>query len=91
MLRRLLRLRPLVADDTISYASREKGGLMDRRRMGYLAVAIGAVLLVVSAAADPLGIGEGGGFGWKQVVGVIVGAAIAAAGGWLVYGRGRAG
>jgi hypothetical protein len=46
------------------------------------------VLVVVSAAADTLGIGEGGGFGWKQVVGVIVGAALVAGAGWFLYLRG---
>ncbi|HSI97057.1 MAG TPA: hypothetical protein VK926_01740 [Gaiellaceae bacterium] len=60
---------------------------MDRKRMGYVLAAIGALLVVVSAAADPLGIGEGGGFGWKQVVGVVVGAALVAVGAWLLYAR----
>ena len=37
---------------------------------------IGAVVLVVSALADPLGIGEGHVFGWLQILGVILGAVI---------------
>jgi hypothetical protein len=36
------------------------------------------VVLAASALADPLGIGEGSGVGWKQVVGVVVGALVAA-------------
>jgi len=63
---------------------------MDRKRMGYLLAGIGVALLVVSALADPIGIGEGGGFGWKQAVGVIVGAVLAAGGLWLLYVRGEA-
>jgi hypothetical protein len=42
----------------------------------------------VSALADPIGVGEGGGFGWKQAVGVVVGAVLVAVGGWLLYARG---
>jgi hypothetical protein len=41
----------------------------------------------VSALADQLGIGEGD-FGWKQIVGVIVGAVLVAAAGWLLYAQG---
>lgn len=37
---------------------------------------MGAVVLVVSALADPLGIGEGHVFGWLQILGVILGAVI---------------
>jgi hypothetical protein len=61
---------------------------MERRQIGYLVVAAGILLVVVSAFADPIGVGEGGGFGWKQGVGIVVGAVLAALGGWLLYGRG---
>jgi hypothetical protein len=48
---------------------------MDSRRQSALVVlVVGALLLLVSALAEPLGIGAGGGVGWKQVVGMIVGA-----------------
>jgi hypothetical protein len=60
---------------------------MDRRWKGYALAAVGALLVVVSALADPLGIGEGGGFGWKQTVGVVVGALLFVVGGWLAYSR----
>jgi hypothetical protein len=53
---------------------------MNNTRMGWLLVGIGVVVLAASALADPLGIGEGSGFGWKQVVGIIVGAVVAASG-----------
>jgi hypothetical protein len=61
---------------------------MERRQIGYLVAAVGALLVVVSALADPIGVGEGGGFGWKQAVGVVVGAVLVAVGGWLLYARG---
>lgn len=57
---------------------------MDRKRLGIAVTAIGLVLVVISALADPIGIGEGGGFGWKQVVGVIGGAVVVALGVWLL-------
>jgi hypothetical protein len=62
--------------------------MMDRRLLGWALVAVGAVLVLVSALADPLEIGaEGSDVGWKQIVGVIVGAAVAAVGLGLTYVR----
>ena len=61
---------------------------MDRRQVGYVLIGLGAALVVLSTLADPIGIGEGGGFGWKQTVGVVVGAVLAAGGAWLLYSRG---
>ena len=52
---------------------------MNSTRMGWLLVGVGVVVLALSALADPIGIGEGSGIGWKQVVGVVVGALVA---GW---------
>jgi hypothetical protein len=48
---------------------------VERYRFGAILLALGALLLVLSALADPIGIGEGGGIGWKQIVGMVVGAA----------------
>jgi hypothetical protein len=59
---------------------------MERRQMAYLVAAVGALLVVVSALADQLGIGEGD-FGWKQIVGVIIGAVLVAGAGWLLYAQ----
>ena len=51
------------------------------KKIGPIVIAIGVVIVLVSALADPIGIGsDGSGFGWKQVVGVIVGALVAIAG-----------
>ena len=60
---------------------------MDRKRVGGIVVAVGVVLLVISALAEPIGLGDGGGFGWKQVTGVIIGAAVAVFGLALMYLR----
>jgi hypothetical protein len=45
-------------------------------RVALAAGAIGIVLVLLSALADPLGIGGSDEFGWKQWVGVVVGAAL---------------
>ena len=49
---------------------------MDRARFGLGLIAVGAVLVFIAALADPLGIGGAHGWGWKQTVGVVVGAAL---------------
>ena len=58
---------------------------MSQRAWGALIAAAGVVLLVISAFADPLGIGGTDDFGWKQLVGVIVGAVALVGGIGLVY------
>ena len=57
---------------------------MTRRNIGIVLFVLGLVLLVLSLAADGLGIGSVPGIGWKQISGAIVGALGAAAGAWLV-------
>lgn len=56
---------------------------MSQKTLGYIAIVVGVVLLVVSVFADTLGIGSGGGFGWKQIAGTVAGIVIALVGGWL--------
>ena len=53
---------------------------MDRGRFAWVLVAVGGALVALSALADPLGIGEGGGIGYKQVTGMAVGGALVAVG-----------
>jgi hypothetical protein len=60
---------------------------MDRKRLGWVLVALGAVLACGSALADPLGLGEGGGVGWKQITGVVIGVVVALVGLALAYTR----
>ncbi len=51
------------------------------KKIGPIAIAIGVIIVLVAALAAPNGIGaEDSGFGWRQVVGVIVGALVAIAG-----------
>jgi len=65
---------------------------MDHKLVGGIVIACGAVILVLSALADPIGLGEGGGFGWQQTVGVLVGALGVVGGFVLMYlQRGEAG
>ncbi len=42
-------------------------------RLSWVALIVGVLVVVLSALADPLGLGRSPGFGWKQTVGVIVG------------------
>ena len=64
---------------------------MTRTFLGWLLTAIGALVIALSVFADPIGLGsEGTSFGWKQVVGVVAGALVLAAGAGLIV-RGRAG
>jgi hypothetical protein len=63
---------------------------MSRTNWGWALAAIGALLAAFSVLADPIGIGEGSGVGWKQVVGTIVGAVVLLAGLALVYAERRA-
>ena len=61
---------------------------MSRTRVGGLLVAVGTVVLVLSAVADWIGVGgDDNGFGWKQTAGVIVGALVIVAGALLVFRR----
>lgn len=50
--------------------------MMDPRPLGLVLVIAGALGAVVSALADPLGIGEGNVFGWLQITGVVIGAVV---------------
>lgn len=60
---------------------------MDRTRLGWVLAALGAALVVLSALADPIGLGDGDGIGYKQVAGMIVGGVAVAAGLALTYVR----
>ena len=52
--------------------------------IGRVAAALGAVLLLISLAANPLGIGSNPSeFGWIQMLGSFLGAVVLAAGMWL--------
>ena len=50
------------------------------KRVGYAAIAFGALAVLVALLADPLGIGGGEGFGWKQGLLLSVGVNVAVGG-----------
>ena len=56
---------------------------MSRRTIGYLAIVLGVLVLVISLAADALGIGGAPGIGWKQLTGAVVGLIVMICGAWL--------
>lgn len=53
---------------------------MDPRQRGTVMLVVGVLLVLLSAAADPLGLGGAPGFGWKQMMGVALGAVLAIVG-----------
>lgn len=54
---------------------------MSRRSLGFVVAAVGVIVVVVAAFADPIGVGGAEDtFGWKQIVGVVIGAVVAVGG-----------
>jgi len=58
---------------------------MNKKTMGIVLLAGGVILLIGSLAADAIGIGGAPGFGYKQIVGAVVGVIAAVVG--FVYSR----
>ena len=56
----------------------------NRKTIGIALIVIGVVALIVSLAADPIGLGGAPGFGYKQIVGTVVGVVVAAVGYYYV-------
>jgi hypothetical protein len=63
---------------------------VERKRYGVVLLALGAAVLVLSALAGPIGIGADDAIGWKQIVGMVVGAAAIVIGG-AIWMRARPG
>ena len=61
---------------------------MTRQAAGLVLVVLGIALALVSGLANTLDIGVGG-FGWKQIVGIVVGVALALMGAGLVLASTR--
>ena len=59
---------------------------MNKKTIGIALLAVGVVLLIGSLAADPIGIGGASGFGYKQIIGAVVGV-IAAVVGFVLYSK----
>ena len=53
---------------------------MSKKTVGVALLVVGVLLFLISAAADPLGIGGSPGIGMKQVAGIVVGVVLAAIG-----------
>jgi hypothetical protein len=64
----------------------QKEKIMSKRTIGIGLIVIGVIVLVVSLAADSLGIGGAPGIGFKQIAGAILGLIVAIVGGWLSMG-----
>jgi hypothetical protein len=56
------------------------------KRVGYAAIAFGALAVLVAVLADPLGIGGNEGFGWKQGALLAVGVLVALGGVGVMQG-----
>jgi membrane associated rhomboid family serine protease len=64
--------------------SREaKEATMSNPVFAWIVIGAGVFLVLISAFADPLGLGRSPGFGWRQTLGVIIGALVLAAGLYL--------
>ena len=57
---------------------------MSKRTMAMILIVLGGILLIVSLAADSLGIGGAPGIGWKQLSGAGLGVILAIVGIWLL-------
>lgn len=60
--------------------------MKNQKTIGIALLAGGAVLLIGSLAADAIGIGGVAGFGYKQIIGAVIGV-IAAVVGYVLYSR----
>ena len=53
---------------------------MTKKSVAVILLVVGVLLFLISAAADPLGIGGYPGLGFKQIAGIVVGVVLAAVG-----------
>ena len=60
---------------------------MDSPMLAWVGIVVGALIVLVSLFADPLGLGRHPGFGWMQGLGVIIGALVILAGAYLWWRR----
>src|SRR5262249_57151733 len=56
--------------------------------LAWILIVLGVVIAIVSALANPLGLGRYPGFGWKKTLGAVVGVLLAAAGVCFLFGLG---
>ena len=60
---------------------------MSKKTLGIILIILGVLLAIVSLAADVIGIGNGMGIGWKQILGAVVGVLVAVGGVWWGWGK----
>jgi hypothetical protein len=60
---------------------------MSKRTIGIVLVIVGVIVLIVSLAADVIGIGNEAGIGWIQLLGAAVGVVVVLGGGWLALSK----
>ncbi len=58
----------------------------NKKTIGIALLIVGVVVLIVSLAADVFGIGGATGFGYKQIIGALVGVIVAVIG-FVLYSR----
>ncbi len=63
----------------------QKEEIMSKRTIGYVLILLGVIILVLSLAADAIGIGGSPGIGWKQLTGAAVGLLVALGGLYLTF------
>ena len=56
---------------------------MSKRIIGYIVIVLGIAALILSLAADAIGIGGSPGIGWRQLTGAAVGLIVMIYGFWL--------
>jgi hypothetical protein len=59
---------------------------MNKKNLGIALLVVGIVVLLLSLAADMIGIGGAPGFGYKQILGAVAGV-VAAVVGFVLYSR----
>jgi hypothetical protein len=60
---------------------------MSKKTIGFLVIALGAVIAVVSLAADAIGIGTHPGINGIQLLGIAIGVIVALFGVWLALSK----
>lgn len=55
---------------------------MAKQALGQTLMIVGILVMVLSALADSLGIGQYPGFGWRQITGIVAGVVITSLGLW---------
>ena len=58
----------------------------NKKTIGIALLAVGAILVIGSLAADLIGVGGAAGFGYKQIVGAVAGVVVAIIG-FVLYSR----